>query len=490
MMRLKRSPTHPISRAGRPTAELINTYNRVPPVKDLDPSLVSSMILFAIIKLIRVVDISAVIALPNATPAPLRPSRRPLPGKVVGAHALAKPPTSAFYASYLDSLAASGSAIGGSSRSLWQDYLNAAAEPTSGDIGSAGLRHTHAGQSKAPVQDANVVPDLFFREDFDLANPLIWESLSRTSTSDPATAVDADIIHLLSEHLDVLETRLVQEVSRRAPMFFSALTNLQNLTSQSTACLDQIALLQATLDELDSSCPRQGLAVAASQHTLQQFRQVSIGLGAVQSAVDSMDLARQLSRNHDWSGALEALSDLQHWCAKNGGSTYMTQHRNPPDVMRKSSTRVNRVNGNDSLILTEISEEDSDGLCASDAVSPSSSIPIRKAGPISVTLTSLSSIQDAFQDLQPLVEGMRIEIMTAISEKFLSILEMQVEASEQSASPADQAHALFSPIRPILQAFNQCGGSSSDVVALWRGVCLNVVRETMRRVSTGPHRHR
>ena len=395
-----------------------------------------------------------------------------------GTQLFAKPPSGSYYSTYLDSLNGSKSSHQESSDSLWQNYLDAAA-----DSGSTAKKkrsdddNSRASTSEPPLVNTTVVPSMFFREDFDLGNPLIWEGLSTSSILDALPIENATTIHLLSDHLDLLETRLVQEVSERAPMFFSALTNLQNLTSQAAACLAQIARLQNILEDLDSSIPRLGLLCSEAQYSLEQCRQTSFGLNAVQMAVDSVDLARRLGQNHDWTGALEALSELLHWHVLYDGQV----HGENPAGSRGNTVR--EIGTGDSLpSLSDITEETDETLLTSSYMSPL--IPARvPAAVMSLALASLPSIQAMFHGLEPLVAGMRNEIKINISEMFRTMLEHQHAPLEQNQSSAGEPHTRGLRFQPIFRAFHRCGGAFGEVVALWRVASMHAVREAMRKVS-------
>jgi hypothetical protein len=413
-----------------------------------------------------------VIALPNATPAPLRPSRKPLPGRAINAQTFAKAPPASFYAAYLENLA--GPDPSPSSNSLWQNYVDATSSPIQIDDHKA-LKPggPYASGSEQGFLDTTGIPTLFFRDDFDLGNPLIWESLTRGLEAQAAPADDAAVVHMLSDQLDVLETHLVREVSQRAPMFFSALANLQHLTSESAICLEQITSLQATLSDLDNRVPLHGLLVAETQHDLDQCRRVTSGLAAIQGAVDSVYLARQLSQNQDWTGALDALTEFQQWCSRhNGTETAINQQTSA--AQRKPHTR----GANSSLpALSEISEDMNGDIPAI----------VRAASRERLTplaLASLSSIQDVISSLKPMIDSMRSEIKVSLSQHFNSAIESQAARLEGNRGMTPDTPMPISLAQPIFRAFVRCGGSVGDIVGLWRIACLKVVREGMRKVGS------
>jgi hypothetical protein len=364
-----------------------------------------------------------------------------------------------------------------SSKSLWQNYLDAALDPTETDYGK---ELELGGHYAVGSEHTAKVPALFFRHDFDLANPLIWESLNRSPQVDAAPTDDTAIIHLLSDHLDVLETHLVQEVSHRAPVFFSALTNLQNLTSQSMICLEQITSLQATLEDLDTMVSLQGLLVVDTQHDLEQCRQVSSSLAAIQVAVDSVYLAKQLSQNQDWMGALEALSEFQRWCLKHDGNQTSTERQ----TLAGQRELRNREASISLPILPEILEEMNGDSSASGSISPTFAGAASRERMLPLALASLSSIQDVINSLRPLTDIMRTEMKAALSQYFNSVLERQAAIPGNNRGITPNTSMLASLVQPILRAFDRCGGSQSDVVELWRIVCLKAVREGMRNVGT------
>ncbi|KAK1234293.1 hypothetical protein PQX77_002509 [Marasmius sp. AFHP31] len=111
------------------------------------------------------------------------------------------------------------------------------------------------------------IPPIFFDASFDLSDPKTFASVSEsedpTSLSHPLLLQEK-----LSRYLDTLKIQLSHEISLRSSSFFTALSNLQLLHSESTTCLGQITRLRGMLQGVDGRITRSGLEVVRSEQKM------------------------------------------------------------------------------------------------------------------------------------------------------------------------------------------------------------------------------
>ena len=314
------------------------------------------------------------------------------------------------------------------------------------------------------------LPSLFFDPEFDLTNPLTWESLGMLAES-PSPSID-DNLHMLTNYLDTLESRLVKEISKRSPMFFSALDNLQRLTAQSSACLEQIVVLQSGLRQIDLSVSQRGLHLIHAQHDLTIQRIVSRGVQEIQVASGALALANQMSKDNNWMGTLEALDAFGGWISRQ--TTTLTNSKAPENL---SDDQAMRQDAGYKSVLSEIPEEETDTLLLAETFAPSQNSEAR------FDLTSLEIVQDIKNQLQPLIADTRGQIQTDLVSRFLTVLSL--ESQQPGSDSLDIVDTPFLPVLPLLSAFYRCGGTEKSTTSVWRTACLRSIRDTIREVRSG-----
>ena len=170
--------------------------------------------------------------------------------------------------------------------------------------------------SKSSLPPLDSVPKPFFDPAFDLANPSTWSALvgAEDGPQEDATQVQEE----LSSHLDTLEAHLVHEINLRTSAFFSALSNLQDLQSESSSCLSRISDLKSSLKDVSSSQARKGLEIIDTQERLRVLRTTEGGVISVTEIDDLVNFARGLIEAGDWSAGLGCLEDAVRWWKKHG----------------------------------------------------------------------------------------------------------------------------------------------------------------------------
>jgi len=163
-------------------------------------------------------------------------------------------------------------------------------------------------EKRANLPPLNNVPEMFFDPSFDITSPSVWSSILDSQDD-------------LSSHLDTLESHLIHEITLRSTSFFSALSNLQDLHSESASCLGHITDLQESLKEVGEKQARKGLQVIDQHEELKLLRGVGMGVREIGEAQQAMHVAQGLVDGGDWAGALGCLDDVVNWWSKHSTSS-------------------------------------------------------------------------------------------------------------------------------------------------------------------------
>lgn len=346
--------------------------------------------------------ISELVCHPSKTPAPLRGSRKPLPPSPAGPPAIPKPPPDGFYQPYLDSItkppAATETQTGVESLwDAWNQARNSAAKSTTNQQ-QASLDPFLAPvspQTQQELPDLKAVLPMFFDAEFDLSTPHIWQSIvgsdaaSSTPTTSTTTTTTQHVQEDLSHQLDVLESHLVSEISQRTPAFFSALSNLQSLTDQTSSCLTRLTALRHELIELDKSTAIKGLAIVDKQEDLHVARITERALAEVEGVVGTLAVVKQVANEGDWVGAQEGLEDVGRWWLKFRAAEGMIgQDQRERGAETPSHQTAAAANGKRLLTLVQEEEEEEEAEKANETASPAAVGNL----PLSTTTLPLQSL--------------------------------------------------------------------------------------------------
>ncbi|KAL0058245.1 hypothetical protein AAF712_015094, partial [Marasmius tenuissimus] len=153
------------------------------------------------------------------------------------------------------------------------------------------------------------IPSIFFDTSFDLSDPKTFASVSESE--DPTSLSHSlPLQEKLSHYLDTLEIHLSHEISLRSSSFFTALSNLQLLHSESTTCLSQITRLRGMLQDVDGRIARSGLEVVRLEQKIRGIEKVEEGLKGVEGVVGVTGQAREKVSKGEWESALGVLGVL------------------------------------------------------------------------------------------------------------------------------------------------------------------------------------
>ena len=267
------------------------------------------------------------------------------------------------------------------------------------------------------------VPEEFFDPSFDLANPVTWASLVDNPQNGPLRSAE-DTQDTLSSHLDTLERHLIHEITLRSSAFFSALSNLQDLHSESSSCLSRITNLQSSLKDVGSTQAQKGLEVIDAQEKLHVLRLTEKNVKTVAEVDEMMKFAHSLVEAGDWAGGLGCLSDVILWWEHHSG--------------------VLREEGFDS------------------------------GGFVLASLPAISALPDS---IARLTSSIAAQLETAFSLLLSSIL---VKSDNEGAF---DKHDFRNSASPMLAGLIRCG-KAGGIEDSWREVMTTAIREGSRKVSS------
>lgn len=326
-------------------------------------------------------------------------------------------------------------------------------------------------QSDAPstpklLTPLHSVPSIFFDPIFDLADPSTFDAVTERThgdqdASDPSSLSYAlPLLEKLSHHADTIEQHLVREISLRSTSFFAALTNLQDLQSESEHCLDRIAKLRTLLHDLDNNTAVRGLHIVRKESRRSNLATVSHAVRELAAVVEMASVAKGLVAAAQWGEALDVIDSIQS----------LFKSSPPPPPISKRPTRL------------------SDDAPSSLSPTPESPPPTTESASLpSVPLSSLT----AFLSLPAHLEAMHIEITLSLTTDLVSALKIDLldrvtSDSQAPCSAVDADITLKDRLRPLLHGLWRTNGIRDAIVA-WRQVVMSEVKGIMKRVgATSP----
>lgn len=321
---------------------------------------------------------------------------------------------------------------------------------------------------------------MFFEPDFDLGDPRTFNAVTEqvegddaSSESDPsALSYSLPLLEKLSHHADTIEQHLVREISVRSTSFFAALSNLQDLQTESEQCLDRIAKLRGLLKDVDEKGARRGLEIVRRECRQRNLASVRERVKLVGGVVEMTGVAKGLVAAGQWGEALDVIDELDGlWEAGSNAKPAEgeVQSVSTPPILSREGTRT-------PLPPVPESPPESPGLLPADAA--------RKPA-ISVPLSSLN----AFASLPAHLRTLTMEITSSLTSEFVNVLRLDLveridadPASFEQGRKDDRDMSLKDRMRPLLQCLARTKGIREATVS-WREIVMTEVRTTLRRVS-------
>ncbi|KAF5358520.1 hypothetical protein D9756_001367 [Leucocoprinus leucothites] len=336
------------------------------------------------------------------------------------------------------------------------------------------------------------VPSVFFKQGFHLANPSTFAKVTEqpndpapfsSSSSSSSTLVSAPVDYItdptsslshtpplldkFSHYADTVEQHLVREISLRSTSFFAALTNLQDLQSESDVCLDRIAKLRGLLKDVDERTAKRGLEVVKKCNEVERVQGIREAVKGVGNVIEMTRVAKSLVGAGQWGEALNVVEELETmWEGE----------------QVDSGERVKLNGGNGAKLETMIEEtEDEESLSGRDGHKPILGFP----------LSALS----AFSELPVHLRALTLEVATSLSQELIVVLRHDLEERvNRSPGAPEKANGhvvnystdegLRDRLKPLLQNLVRTRGLK-DAISQWREVVMGEVRRVPKEMVSG-----
>lgn len=318
------------------------------------------------------------------------------------------------------------------------------------------------------ITPLDTVPSVFFHSNFDLADPSTFDAVTERvhadqDTSDPSSlSYSLPLLEKLSHHADTVEQHLVREISLRSTSFFAALTNLQDLQTESEHCLDRIAKLRSLLNDLDNNTAIRGLHIVRKESRRSNLTVVNDTIHELAAVLEMSSVARSLVTAGQWGEALAVIATIE--------SLFNTS---PQDVTLPFAPIVKRR-----------SRQPDD---TPSPLPPTPESPLQMRSTTKTTSSVSLSSFTAFVSLPSHLQALNTEITLSLTTDLVTALKLdlldRVNANSDASHPvANPNLSLKDRLRPSLQGLFRTNGIR-DAIVSWRQVVMSEVRGIMKCVG-------
>ncbi|GLC48694.1 hypothetical protein PLESTB_000126600 [Pleodorina starrii] len=163
-------------------------------------------------------------------------------------------------------------------------------------------------QGDGLVTALQVVPPLFFNEDFSLSRPDIFEAICGCEDdSEMYTRIDK-----LNAALDVVETQLMLEISSRSRAIVSAGNCVHDLAARLSATLAHIKQLRENVSDMDDVTYSAAVRVARLQRRRNNLSAAVEQIKGLEEVAAAKAVLPLMLEAGDYAGALDLLDNLSH----------------------------------------------------------------------------------------------------------------------------------------------------------------------------------
>ena len=318
------------------------------------------------------------------------------------------------------------------------------------------------------------VPSIFFEKEFELSDPNTFSAVTDNgmdpgSADGEANAQSQQLLDTLSYHADTIELHLVQEISLRSSSFFAALSNLNDLQTESSQCLDRIRKLRGMLHDVGEDEAKKGLEIVRLERKLKNLNGVREGVRSMHAVGETLILAQNLASGGEWDTALSLLEQTQKLCVEEGAAVHEESSETKPPAPANQDKRSKR-NSTLASVEESITEE------STEAIEPSPS-----PAPAPLPLASLNAF------LPDHLRSLTLEIASSLSSELVSTLktdllgQMDQPSTELSESSEDRSVALKDKLRPLIHGLLRTN-SLKDALSKWTSVALIEIRASVKKV--------
>ena len=334
------------------------------------------------------------------------------------------------------------------------------------------------------------VPAVFFEKNFNLGDPRnfanVTEQKAATALSTPRDDSFADpfslshalpLLEKFSHYADTVEQHLVREISLRSTSFFAALTNLQDLQTESEHCLDRINKLRTQLQDVDKHIVRNGLEMVRKECKMANLSKVRDGVRMISSVMEMTGVAKGLVSAGQWGEALDIIEEIDKlWQAEEPVPESVVVERPTGSI---STSGLHNGNGNahsKTSSLPPTPEEEPSKAQQTEESQATKHLSHQQT----VALSSLHS----FSALPSHLRALTMEIAASLSSELVSVLrsDLEVRINSDGKADADADQGLKDRLKPLLLNLVRTKGLKEGMLS-WREVVLIQVRGVIKKVG-------
>ena len=271
----------------------------------------------------------------------------------------------------------------------------------------------------------------------------------------------------------------MREISLRSTSFFAALTNLQDLQTESEHCLDRISKLRTQLKDVDKNSARGGLEMVRKECKMANLSKVRDGVRMISGVVEMTGVAKGLVSAGQWGQALDIIEEIEQlWQIEETVPESAGAER-----PRVSGSRYGLRNGNghahgDLNSLPPTPEEEPSKAQQTEETQFTKRILPQHP----VALSSLHSFSALPSHLRVLTMGIAASLSSELVSVLRSDLEVRINVNGDGKADADADQGLKDRLKPLLLNLVRTKGLKEGMLS-WREVVLIEVRGVMKRVS-------
>lgn len=195
-----------------------------------------------------------------------------------------------------------------------------------------------------------IIPPVFFEPTFDLSDKMTFADVTEQREGDSEVRDPASLSHSLplleklSHYADTIELHLIREISLRSSSFFAALTNLNELQTESTQCLERIRNLRESLQEVDEQKAKKGLELVRLEKKVRNLSHVKEGVKTMQNVGELIGAAKSLANGSEWDAALNVIDGLGSlWLPEPNQSHQQTSQASETNAKNKALRRNSKL---------------------------------------------------------------------------------------------------------------------------------------------------
>lgn len=336
---------------------------------------------------------------------------------------------------------------------------------------------------RSSIPSLDSVPSVFFGTSFDLSDPSTFAAVTEQRGGDgedpAALSHSLPLLEKLSHYADTIELHLIREISLRSSSFFAALTNLNELQTESTQCLERIRKLRGMLHEVDEGGAKKGLELVRLERKVKNLDDVKEGVKAMQNVGEMLSLARNLASGGEWDAALGLVDVMEGLWQRQGDQRQATESIQTKSNL-KSPGRPSKRNSMLTAVPESIAEESEAGL----SIPPKPSLP-------SIPLSSLNAFASLPEHLRTLTleiaSTLTADLVTVLRTDLLSQMDSPRKTSQEptldeiDAGRAERLVMLRDRLRPIAQGLKRTN-ALKDSILKWTAVALVEIRSSIKKV--------